>query len=101
MPVWLCLGGTLVLNYWRHKTGRSTLCSTGRERVGPIAFLLGWAAVSGWLLPHYCGPFYGLVQRLEERSVGSWGARVALGLLFPRGASTRTPISALGENCGG
>lgn len=63
MPVWVCMIGTLVLNYVRHRTGRSTLCSSARTRVGPRAFVLGWVTLSAWLLPHYVRP---LLRAVEE-----------------------------------
>ena len=60
MPVWLALAGTMGLNYARHRKGKSTLCSSARaplqvHRVeGRIAFVAGWAALTGWLIPHFC-----------------------------------------------
>jgi hypothetical protein len=64
MPVWTALIATLGLNYARHRTGRSTLCSSARapfqvhKAEGRLAFVVGWTALSGWLIPHFCkGPF--------------------------------------------
>lgn len=57
MPALLTLVAALVINVLRHKTGRSTICSTTRKRVRPRLFCLGWAALSAWLIPHYCRPF--------------------------------------------
>jgi hypothetical protein len=58
MPVWGALVGTLVFNYSRHRGGRSTLCSVTRSRLrvhrtpGRLAVVLGWSALTGWLIPH-------------------------------------------------
>lgn len=57
MPALLLLVGALGLNYYRHRRGCSTICSTCRRRIGPRAFLLGWAVLTAWLVPHYCLPF--------------------------------------------
>lgn len=54
MPVWICLTFTLALNYVRHRKDKSTLCSAGRKVIPAGAFLFGWAALSAWLIPHYC-----------------------------------------------
>lgn len=54
MPVWICLTFTLVLNYVRHRKGKSTLCSAGRKVIPPEAFIGLWTALSVWLVPHYC-----------------------------------------------
>lgn len=58
MPVWLALGATLAWNYLRHRTGKSTLCSSGRTRIGWRAFLFLWGGLTGWLVPHYCRPLW-------------------------------------------
>lgn len=57
MPALLLLASALGLNYHRHRTGRSTICSTCRKRIGPRGFLVGWAVLTSWLAPHYCLPF--------------------------------------------
>lgn len=53
MPVWVALMGTLGYNVWRHKHGRSTLCSSTRTKVPPHVFDAGWAVLSVWLTNHY------------------------------------------------
>lgn len=57
MPALLTLIAALITNYVRHKTGRSTICSTCRKRLGPKAFVAGWLALTAWFIPHYCKPF--------------------------------------------
>jgi hypothetical protein len=58
MPVWGALVGTLLFNYARHRGGRSTLCSVTRSQLrvhrtpGRLAVVLGWSALTGWLIPH-------------------------------------------------
>lgn len=56
MPVWFCLTFTLVLNYRRHRQGKSTLCSAARKHVPAGWFITLWSGLSGWLIPHYCNP---------------------------------------------
>lgn len=51
------LGASLGWNYVRHRRGRSTMCSVSRTQVGPVPFVLGWAALTTWLIPHYVRPF--------------------------------------------
>lgn len=65
MPALLLLIASLVVNYVRHRLGKSTICSTCRKRVGPIPFTLGWAALTAWLWPHYCKP---LLRRNKENT---------------------------------
>ena len=57
MLPWGALLGTLGLNYWQHKHGKPTICSTGRRFIPPAAFLLGWCFLTGWLVPHYLDGF--------------------------------------------
>lgn len=57
MPALLLLASALGLNYARHRTGRSTICSTCRRVVGPRLFFAFWAGLSAWLIPHYTRPF--------------------------------------------
>jgi hypothetical protein len=58
MPVWGALLGTLVFNYARHRGGHSTLCSVTRSQLrvhrnpGRLAVVLGWTALTTWLVPH-------------------------------------------------
>lgn len=66
MPPLLLMIASLVTNYIRHRTGKSTICSTCRKRLGPKAFVLGWAALTAWFLPHYCRPFKRAVEDLFE-----------------------------------
>jgi hypothetical protein len=54
MPVWLALSGTLGLNYWRHRKGRSTLCSSARPVISAEKFIFGWGVLTGWIIPHFC-----------------------------------------------
>jgi len=58
MPALLLLASALGLNYARHRRGLSTICSTSRRIVGPRLFLIGWAALTAWIAPHYCRPFF-------------------------------------------
>lgn len=44
-------------NYVRHVRGLPTMCSTSRKYVGPVAAVVLWSALTGWLLPHYVRPF--------------------------------------------
>lgn len=37
MRVWVALAGTLGYNLWRHKQGKSTLCSSTRAHLPPLA----------------------------------------------------------------
>ncbi len=53
----IALLGALGLDYWEHRHGRPTICSTARRHIGPAAFLLGWCFLSGWLVPHYLAGF--------------------------------------------
>lgn len=53
-PVWAMLSATLGLNYYRHRKGKSTLCSGGRKILSPTEFIAGWAVLTGWLIPHFC-----------------------------------------------
>jgi hypothetical protein len=57
MLPWAALLGTLGLNVWQHLHGRPTLCSTARRHLPRPAFLAAWAALSGWLVPHYLRGF--------------------------------------------
>lgn len=66
MPALLLLITSLVVNYLRHKTGRSTICSTCRKRLGPKMFVAGWLALTAWFIPHYCGPFKRAVKELLD-----------------------------------
>lgn len=45
--------GALVWNYVRHVRGQSTICSSTRPWVGPVAFTFGWGVLTGWLWTHY------------------------------------------------
>lgn len=62
MPVWAALVGTLGLNYLRHRRGRSTLCSVTRAHLrvhraeGTAVVIVGWTALTCWLLPHLVLP---------------------------------------------
>lgn len=51
---WTMLVKTLWRNYDRHTHGESTLCSSTREYVPSWMFILGWAGLTSWLVPHYC-----------------------------------------------
>jgi hypothetical protein len=66
MPALLLMIASLVTNYVRHRLGKSTICSTCRKRVGPRVFVLGWAALTVWFIPHYCRPFTEAVADLLE-----------------------------------
>lgn len=50
-PAGLLLG-LLAYNYRRHLLGRHTICSTTRRLVPWPAVLIGWAALTAWILPH-------------------------------------------------
>jgi len=58
MAPWGVLLGSLGLNYWRHRHGRSTICAVTRRAFntqtpsGRAAFLIAWAVLSGVLVPH-------------------------------------------------
>lgn len=66
MPALLLLASALGLNYHRHRRGRSTICSTCRKHIGPRTFIVGWLALSTWLLPHYVRPFLRRVAELVD-----------------------------------
>lgn len=69
MPPLLGLVASLVLNYIRHRRGATTICSTTRRAIGPKLFVMGWATLTAWLLPHYINPFKGKensVKRTNE-----------------------------------
>lgn len=57
MPGLVLLIAAMVVNYRRHRQHRSTICSTCRKVIPPWAFKTGWAALTTWLVPHYCNPF--------------------------------------------
>lgn len=57
MPALLLLFGALGLNVHRHLHGKSTICSTSRQYVGPGAMTAFVLTVVGWFLPHYARPF--------------------------------------------
>ena len=57
MPGLVLLIAGLVTNFIRHRMGRTTICSTSRKVIGPRVFVLGWAALTAWFIPHYCLPF--------------------------------------------
>lgn len=58
MPPLLLLFGALGLNVHRHLHGKSTICSTSRQYVGPGAMTALVLTVVGWFLPHYARPFF-------------------------------------------
>jgi len=66
MPALLLLASALGLNYARHRTGRSTMCSTARHYVGPGLMVAIWAGLTAWFLPHYCRPFRRVVAAALE-----------------------------------
>jgi len=49
---WGALLGTLGFNFWQHKHGRPTLCSTGRRFIPAAGFVVAWATFTSWLIPH-------------------------------------------------
>lgn len=51
MP-WLGLLATVAWNYSRHRRGLSTICAVTRRHIGPRAFLLGWAALTVYMVHH-------------------------------------------------
>jgi len=54
MNPWPLLIAVIGYNYTRHKQGKSTLCSTGREHIPAPAFVAGWGCLTCWLVPHFC-----------------------------------------------
>jgi hypothetical protein len=52
MSAWSALLGTLGLNYWQHKHGKPTLCSSARRWLPRSILIAGWAALTAWLIPH-------------------------------------------------
>lgn len=52
------LQAALVLNAINSKFGGPTICGDSREEIGPVTFVLGWAALTSWFVPHYCKPFF-------------------------------------------
>lgn len=52
MNPWPLLLGLLAYNYRRHVIGRDTLCSTARRHLPFAALLIGWAALTAWIIPH-------------------------------------------------
>ena len=57
MPVWGAFLGTLGYNYWRHRHGRSTLCSAARTVLPAAALDAGWDILTWWMKRHYRGGF--------------------------------------------
>jgi len=57
VPVWVGLAGVLGWNVTRHLLGKSTLCSSGRKTIPPLAFDAGWLALTLWLRHHYHAGF--------------------------------------------
>lgn len=53
MNPWWLFGAFLAHNYSRHRRGRSTFCSTGREVVPPWLFLLVLGRFNRWFIPHW------------------------------------------------
>lgn len=51
---WLC--AALVRNYHRHTRDESTICTVTRKYLPWPAFVLGWLALTAWLLPHWLRP---------------------------------------------
>lgn len=51
------LGVTLGWNWCRHKRDLSTMCSFTRAHVPWWAIVLGWSALTAWLIPHLIRPF--------------------------------------------
>jgi hypothetical protein len=51
------LAAALSWNWYRSQRDRSTICSLTRHHVGPVPFILGWAALTAWFIPHYVRPF--------------------------------------------
>jgi hypothetical protein len=49
---WGALLGTLGLNFWQHKHGRSTICARTRSVVPPWLFLILWWSFSRWMERH-------------------------------------------------
>ena len=49
-PQALALGAVLGWNYQRSRTGKVTLSQFARHH--PVVFVIGWAGLTGWLVPH-------------------------------------------------
>jgi hypothetical protein len=49
-PQGVALAGALVWNYSRSKRGKVTLSQATRRH--KVAFVIGWSALSLWILPH-------------------------------------------------
>ena len=49
-PQALALGAVLGWNYRRSRTGKVTLSQFARKH--PAAFVIGWAGLNVWLVPH-------------------------------------------------
>jgi hypothetical protein len=53
------LAASLVTNYVAHKTNHGTICQNTRPafhldtRVGKVAAVASWSALTAWFLPHY------------------------------------------------
>lgn len=60
------LVGVLAWNYHRGTHNKSTICSASRTEVGPITFILGWATLTSWFLPHYVRPFLGAEKNGDQ-----------------------------------
>lgn len=52
MNPWAALLGVLAYNYRCHRRGRPTICATTRRYLPRWAFLTGWAALTGYMVPH-------------------------------------------------
>jgi len=52
MPGLVGLLGVLLYNYARHRRHLPTICSTTRRYLPPWAVVVGWSALTGYMLPH-------------------------------------------------
>lgn len=57
------MAATLSLNLYNDRHGKPTMCGTTRRVVPWPLFCLFWAALTRWMLPHYCRP---LMKRVRE-----------------------------------
>lgn len=60
------LAGALGWNYSRHRRGKPTMCSTARKHVKPAVFVVCWAVLTGWLIPHYIDGFKIALDKLTD-----------------------------------
>jgi hypothetical protein len=66
MVAWGSLAAALGIDYWQHKRHKPTLCSTARRFLPPLAFVVSWGVLTGWLVDHYIDGFTVELDKLSD-----------------------------------